>query len=727
MYTNGFGRANEADLTMHAIMKAAQYTPQSPEERIEGVSVLIPLRVRNGFVFLVAKTEKTHADEEDLFQLLSDQVHRLAESFGTEANAQQRFEQFLGALNETLAQGVREGRWRIPIHQFDALVGIACDDQMFFSGTGDLCALFLHRRQQRYQIFNLFRSIQTEQSLPTWEKAFAVVLDGDLHEGDVFVVSNQDLQRAIPPDDLNSILTTLPPKGASEKIRQYFGERHALLLTILKMTDQHEPAYISETRAVPKTDVSVKQFQEYEETTQRLLADQTPKLTHVAQGVKKYWKRLKEQKIWPLLWAWTRRAFWHFLKATNHLKSSEGRTEAKRRLMGGFKNSREGIQRLAYRLTHLPRSTKYLGLGIAAVILVLTVSISLLSSARARASEQKVYEEKVLKIEDLMERAAGAVIYKDENQARGLYISASALIDQLPTDTPERSEKVDELKTTIQKATDEIRHLVSVPNPALLGDLATLTDGVFGQTFIKAGDVIYVFASDGRVYQLDRTQKIFKPASTQTEGARVALSASAENGRVYALMNDQSVVEFVSDDSVQKPVSLNKPEGSLVDLIAYANRLYVLSVTEADGQIYRYGKTGDTFGDGTRWISSKTTPLNHARALTIDGSVFILQKNGGVERFDNGGEVEFELGVVDPPLTNATNIWTDADSDFLYVLEPDTKRIVVFNKENGAFIVQYRSEAFQNLSDIIVDESAYSIYLLSGSKLYSIAPSHIAR
>ena len=39
-------------------------------------------------------------------------------------------------------------------------------------------ALFLHRTpSQRYQVFNLSRSIQTEQALPTWEKAFAVVLD----------------------------------------------------------------------------------------------------------------------------------------------------------------------------------------------------------------------------------------------------------------------------------------------------------------------------------------------------------------------------------------------------------------------------------------------------------------------------------------------------------------------------------------------------------------------
>ena len=128
-------------------IKAAQYIPQSPQEHIEGFSVLIPLHTRNGFIFFIAKMRKHQPDADDVFQLLSEKVHQLAESFDIQDHAQQRFEQFLGDLNETLAHFVREGRWRIPINQFDTLVGIACDEQMFLSGTGDLCALFLHRKQ----------------------------------------------------------------------------------------------------------------------------------------------------------------------------------------------------------------------------------------------------------------------------------------------------------------------------------------------------------------------------------------------------------------------------------------------------------------------------------------------------------------------------------------------------------------------------------------------------
>ncbi|MBI5369728.1 hypothetical protein HZA85_00850 [Candidatus Uhrbacteria bacterium] len=713
---------------MEVTMKAGQYEPLSPEEHIDGISVLLPLHSRNGYVFLIAKTRKIDEQSELLFQLLSDQTHRLAESFGSEANAQHRFEQFLGAMNETLAQYVRDGRLRVPIQQFDAVVGIASDERMFVSGTGDLSALFLHRKpSQRYQIFNLFRSIQTAQALPTWEKAFAVVLDGDLHEGDVFAISNQDLQRIMATDELNNILTTLPPVGSIEKIRQYFPPRTSLLLIVIKMSYGQEAAYVSEMRATPKTNVSVKSFKQQEEATQSLLEDQTPKISTLINFLKRFFKKTKEHPFWRLCWRLGRRWAWNALKATAHLKTQEGRAEVSAHVRGRVRSVISTTRRIIRDVSLLPKSTKYLAGGIAVVIIVLVMGVSTLSASRARSKEQQAYQQQVDIINDLMERASGALIYKDENQARGLFVQANALIEKLPTDTPEHTQKNSELKETIQKSTDEIRHLVNVPNPALLGDLASLTDGVFGQAFVKVGNELFVFASDARIYQLDRTQKVFKPVAVASGGNVVAKTASADDKAVYALMNDQTFEQFVQDESAQKPLGLQKPEGTLNDLVAYAGRLYAIATNGSDGQIYRYTKSAGVFGAPTPWISSKTVALSQATSLAIDGTIYVLQKDGQIRRFDNGAQTEWETGIVDPPLTNATALWTDAQSHSLYVLEPDSKRIVVFEKNTGAFVVQYRSEAFENLTDLIVDEPGYSIYLLVGSKIYSIAPSHIAR
>ncbi|MBI4713808.1 hypothetical protein HY771_01320 [Candidatus Uhrbacteria bacterium] len=520
----------------------------------------------------------------------------------------------------------------------------------------------------------------------------SVVLDGDLHEGDVFTISNIDLQRSIASDELNSVLTTLPPSGSTEKIRQYFSLRTAVLMIVIKAQDV-STSNTFEQRATQKTDVSIQRFKNQEDETQELLADQTPKLKTLLTTLKVHSKKFIEHQIWRLIWRWIRRSARKSLKSGRHLVTKEGRLE----LHGNFK-------RLVRSVTHIDRSRKYLLGGIAAVVLVLIVSVSLFSTSRARSQEEDAYQQQINAITELMERAAGAVIYKDENQARGLYISAANLIDQLPTNTEERTQKTADLKTEMQKAMDDIRHLVNVPNPALLGDLSSVTDGVFGQSFVKVNPDLYVFATDGRVYQLDRTQKVFKPVSVQETNTKISIAASVDKEKIFSLNDNNVVSQFIKDESVQKPIDLQQIEGKWIDLLAYANRLYVLAQTEADGQVYRYGRSGDGFGAPAKWITSKTSALKDARSFTIDGTIFVLMKNGKIARFVSGSEVGLEIGVVDPPITNATDIWTDTDSAYLYVLEPDTKRLIVFNKENGEFVVQYRSEAFQNLTDVIVDE-----------------------
>jgi len=709
-------------------MKAGEYQPKSIEEVQEGTSLLLPLESREGFVFLIIRTKKQNDDTKILSLYLSQEAQRLASSFGTEANAQYRFEQFLGALNEGLASQVKEGRWHVPIGQFDAVVGIACDEQMYFSGTGDLTALFLHRKpSQNYQIFNLFRGIQTEQALPTWEKAFAVVLDGDLQDGDVFTICNQDIQRTIEADELNALLTTLPPLSSIEKIRQYFPLKTPLLLIVIKMGERRQKITV-ETHATPQSQVSVQHLKEKEEETQHLLADQSSGIGLLFVSLSRAWEKFKNHSrfirtisqkhgIMRLAWQWIRGLIWKSVQATRHIKTGNGRRATTVQAVSGTIKSLFGMK----------KSTKFLLAGIVVVILILFMSISLFSTARARAQEKKSYESQLEKIEDTIERGAGAVIYKDENQARSLYITASAQIDELPVDTEERAKKVAELKNQIQLATDDIRHLITVPNPALLGDLATLSDGIFGQSFVKAENELYVFSSDGRVYQLDRTQKVLKPASTQMTIPQLTLVATSDDKRVYSLTKDQTILEFNRTESKQEIINFTKPEGSLVDLMGYAGRLYVLILSGADGQLYRSARTGDAFPSPSAWITAKTTTLADARAFTIDGTVYILKKNGQIPRFNNGSEAQWDIGIVDPPITNATDIWTDAESQYLYVLEPDTKRVIVFHKETGAFVVQYRSESFSSLTDIIVDESAYAIYLLSGSKIYSIAPSHITQ
>lgn len=747
MYTNDHIRANY----MSVEIKGATYEPQAPDEHIRGLSLLLPVQDRGGFIFLIAYTKKESPDSELLLQVLMDQTRRLAETFGKEANPQHRFEQFLGALNETLAEHVREGHWNLPIEDVHALIGIASTSEMYLSGTGDLVALFLHKKpSQRYQIFNLFRGLQTEQSLPTWEKTFAVVLDGDLHAGDVFCVTDKNLQQIIPADELNHILSSLPPIGAVEKIHQYFSHKEGMLLTVLKIVDDTFPSTIQSPHlAVPQSNLSVEELNATEETTDRLLDDQRPSFSIILKKIHAFIQSKTDQrsrllndlhsqgslkngirKTGRMLWKVAILATKYTIKKTSRsislLKNKEERVQIQKRLQLKKQHTQGEVLSLINRFKGVPNSTKYLVAGIVVAVLVLFIGISVISKSQARATDEKAYQEQLTAIEDVMERAAGAVIYKDENQARSLFVNAQTLIESLPTDTPEREEKAQELNHDLQAALNDIRHLVTVPNPPLLADLETLTDGVFGNTVLLSEGTLFIAGSDGRIYELNQTEKRFDLAASMGSGETFSpLASTQEDGRLYVLGQTGSVYGVSLENETISTLEIQ--DDRWVDLEAYANRLYLLRPSQngTEGQIVRFNRNGSSLTDPSDWITSRTVSFDTATSIAIDGNVYVLMSDGSIARFASGSEEGWDVGIVDPRITSATKLWTDPESDYLYVLEPSTERLIVFRKDSGAFVVQYRSDAFTGLTDFVVDEAGYTIYLLAGSKLYSIAPSHL--
>lgn len=731
-------------------LKAAQYEPKSPNEHVEGVSVILPLEGRSGFVFVLAYLGKKSPDNEILLQLLSDHTHRLAGSFGKDANAQHRFEQFLGALNETISQTVRDGRFHIPIQNFHAAVGIICEDRMFLSGTGELSALFLHRKpSQRYQVFNLFRGIQTEQSLPTWEKPFAVVLDGDLEDGDVFCVSQKDLQRFISPDDLNSILTSLPPKSATEKIRQYFAVNDGLLLLVIKA--ESAISTIPESYAKPLSDVSIDSFVRGQDETSKLLDDQKPDLFGFLKvRTVLYYKKLTERSriltdlrrgeprlkiffklvssIVHNLWKTIRRSGKAVSFAVATIVSKERRTsfvQSIPTLKTQFKNG--GLVQIQ-RFKSLPVRTKRFVFMLIGLLLLLIVGLTTLSHIRSTSASQKAFEQQLSTIQDMIDRAGGAMIYKDEHQARTLYQQATTLIQQLPTNKPTDEEAKAKLTQTIATAMNELRHVVTIPNPALVAKLDNGNPDQKGVNIIQSGSMLYAIDVMQIVWQIDLATKQTKTLSSNPVSSEAIIDVSEEDAHLFALNKSNQLFDINTKTGEFTPVSLTSPSsGTAVSLLAYASRLYLLNQTtdQTDAEILKFNKAGTGYGTGSSWISSKTKALQNPRAFTIDGSLYVLYGAGNVSRFQNGAEVGWQLGALEPALTEATRIWTDANSSFLYILEPTSKRLVVYNKGTGAFVVQYTSDAFTALADFLVDEKTQTIYLLSGANIYTISAGHL--
>jgi hypothetical protein len=736
MYTTSNKRATLKTMTL--LLKAGQFQDQPEKEEQHLLQILLPLEANRGYVFLLATVDKRN-DADVLFRVLNEQMERLAHTFGSDANPQHRFEQFLSTLNGEVSAGVLDGHWNIPIDRFHAVVGIACETQMYLSGTGELFALFLHKKKEnQYQIFNLSRSIQTGQSLPTWEKVFAVVLDGDLNPGDVFALSSLDLQRTVNSDDLHTILATLPPNSAAAKLRQYFSHKAVLATMIIQ---SHTPATAQKMteieQAKPLSELSIENLGHSRKQTTALLEDQSPKLSSLISfilkklGIKKEKKKGQQQKskllrfflrlllsfltvtwgIFSDIFSNTLRFFRKFITQSDYRKKLFSRTS-------------EGTKSSVGRVTGLPLITKVLSVALVIIVAIVFVSVSMISKQQAEDEALAAYAAQVTEIQEVIERGSGAIIYKDEEQAWTYFSEASTLLNALATDTPEREITKLDFEKTIESALNELRHVVTIPSPPLLGDISGIESSLTISAFTMLDGTIHLIGSDKTLYALNKVDKTFSPLAENIEIAEGVLM-SAEDGEIVFLDDRPGISLFSSSDTTWIKLSTETENGSYTDLKLYAGRLYVLNTNGDQTNILRHLRSGASFGSPSEWIKVKETTISDAVAFTIDGTILLLKSDGTVVRFAGGSEVSYSLETVDPAIEDATRIWTDGESDYLYLLEPAQSRVIVYEKESGAFIAQYTSSVFTNLLDFYVDESTRSIYLLSGAKIYTIAASHL--
>lgn len=708
------------------ILKAGQY--REPDAPAAADILIRPIEGRNGYAFGFWLVRPTKDSSEMLSMVFQDQIERLALGFDRGTHVQHRFEQFLRALNETLATQVREGAFAIPVRNVHAFIGVVCDGTLFFSGMGDLSAVFLHRREQGpYQVYNLFRSIQTEQALPAWEKPFAVVLDGDMQPGDVLCVSNHDLQRQLKADDFHRYLSALPPGSAAEKIRQHFPARTDLSLLILQAQDGSMPAL---ERATPRGDASVDQMNETEDKTERLLEDQGPTLlTSLRERFTKRGparagtKRPTLIAVLSMTKTGVRAVIAAGMWAGRALRQLVRIRDRATFLQTLRRYASEISSRLFGRFRRLPRTSRVLFVAAGALVLALMISISILSRTQASLKADEGYKNQVAAVEERRDQAAAAVIYRDENKARTLYEETLRLASELPTDTPERATTAARLTADAEAGFDQLRHVISIPNPPVAADLSVLGTTVNGMTMVTSGKDLYVLGSDKRAYRLDADHKAFIRLETSDGNIGVA-KASALDGAAILFLDDRPGLSRFDPEARQQQVT--DLTGAWADLTLYGNRLYLLAPSaDGGGQVLRATKTNGGFGAPTAWVRTKSTTLDDAVGLAIDGTVFVLKKNGTIVRFATGSEVGWAAEKADPPVTDAKAIWTDADSEYVYVLEPAGRRVIVYAKATGAFVAQYRSDSFADANDFLVDEKARTISILSGSKLYIIAASHL--
>ncbi len=175
----------------------------------------------------------------------------------------------------------------------------------------------------------------------------------------------------------------------------------------------------------------------------------------------------------------------------------------------------------------------------------------------------------------------------------------------------------------------------------------------------------------------------------------------------------------VNKNTNNKVQLISKSWGEAAGIGVFGANIYILD--KANTQIWKFSPpaSGSAYLKSSYLGSSTNPDFSKTVSMTIDGAVYVLGKDGKIQKFLRGSTSPFSITGLDKPMSNPTRIVTDADTDNIYILDNGNSRIVVLNK-TGGFVAQYVVSAILGAKDFDVLEKDKKVYVLSGGKIYQI-------
>lgn len=367
------------------------------------------------------------------------------------------------------------------------------------------------------------------------------------------------------------------------------------------------------------------------------------------------------------------------------------------------------------------RRQQLLWAGVAlAVILIVSISFGVGSSIGGRSTEEisAVLDE----VSTKQASAEAVLIYGNEVQASKLISEARAQLNDLG--------EVKDDALAVRKAAiandlfemyKRVQKLTELDNPEIV---ATLTADDVGTPLIMTGlagegDHFYGFDDQNNVYDFNLATDDINLAGTAPNTIVDLIPENDDSILVYletpeAALARLNIAEKTLD---QVTVTFNNALSRKAAILPYFSRLYVLDPRER--QIFRHQLVGTTYTSGQPWVQDTTVDLSDATDMVIDGSIWVLKADGEIIKLAGGEREDFTFASIDPILNTPNFIWTHVDSNYLYILDPPTRRVVIAYKD-GSIYQQFVSEKFNDMKSAVIDEPHKKIYVLNGHQIFEV-------
>lgn len=235
----------------------------------------------------------------------------------------------------------------------------------------------------------------------------------------------------------------------------------------------------------------------------------------------------------------------------------------------------------------------------------------------------------------------------------------------------------------------------------------------------------------GKILFLDETQKTLVALELGKKTNQILSGATQLGQAQFSSLNGQTAFVYSLDKGIlrvdldnEKTTQIVKPDpewGKITDLFAFSSNIYLMDSLK--NQIWKYVPVKSGYADKAAYLKSlpagRQIDLAGGNKLQIDYSVWVLKNKQEILKFTAGSTDFFSIGGLDKPLINIQSFFVSEKEDQVYILDPESSRVVVVGK-NGQYQAQYRGEKFKSSSDLVVDDQNKKIYLLENNKIYTV-------
>ncbi len=253
--------------------------------------------------------------------------------------------------------------------------------------------------------------------------------------------------------------------------------------------------------------------------------------------------------------------------------------------------------------------------------------------------------------------------------------------------------------------------------PKLVADLGVKNNNLESLGLLELRSNLYVY--DSKFVHKTIRNVVEKGLPITENSTVISATTRIDQKLLLFLTNDPQIIEY--KEGLLTPMRTSDENWKKgIDIKTYGRYTYILDPVE--NQIWKYERKRANYSGAIAY--NQSADLSRSISFAIDGAIYILSDDGKLQKIFRGEKIDYKFRELPSLPMSGKNlkIYTNADLDHLYVLDPDNSRILIFVK--GDKFATYKKQVLfdlPNVRDFSINNSGQKVNILTKDKIYEFA------